>query len=139
MRGARVLKTWVGTQATVALRSAEAELVSLARGAAEGLGLHSLAGDLGQEARLRVRVDSSAVIGICSRTGVGKVRHLDTRLLWVQELVRDRRLIVQKVPGEANPADLLTKHLGAELISAHRARMSCWEREGRAQLAPSCV
>ena len=80
MRGAHVLKTWCGTQATVALSSAEAELVSLVRGAAEGLGLQSLAGDLGHEARLRVRVDSSAAIGICSRTGVGKVRHLDTRL-----------------------------------------------------------
>ena len=53
--------------------------------------------------------------------------------------MHDRVLEVEKVAGDENPADLLTKHLGAELISAHLARMSCWERAGRALLAPSCT
>ena len=85
---------------------------------------------------LRVHVDSSAAIGICRRTGVGKVRHLDTRLLWIQDLVRDRRVIVQKVCGSKNPADLMTKHLGAEQIWACTERLGCWPREGRADAAP---
>ena len=37
MRGSHVLRTWCGTQATVALSSAEAELIAAVRGAAEGL------------------------------------------------------------------------------------------------------
>ncbi len=49
---------------------------------------------------------------------------MDTRLLCVQELVRDQVLDVVNVAGD-DPADLLTKHLGAELISAHLPRMSC--------------
>ena len=84
LRGRHVLKTWSGTQATIALSSAEAELIALVKGAAEGLALRSLIADLGEECSLRVHVDSSAAIGICRRTGVGKVRHLDTRLLWAQ-------------------------------------------------------
>ncbi len=41
-----------------------------------------------------------------------------------------------KVAGVANPADLLTKHLGLEVASSHLSRLNCWPREGRAALAP---
>ena len=136
MRGRHVLKTWCGTQATVALSSAEAELIAAVRGAAEGLAARSLAEDFGDICRLRVHVDSSAAIGICKRTGVGKIRHLDTRLLWIQDLVRDGTVGVMKVAGEYNPADLMTKHLGSDSISAHLVRLECWARDGRARVAP---
>ncbi len=43
MRGGHVLKTWCTAQATVALSSAEAELVAAVRGAAEGLASQALA------------------------------------------------------------------------------------------------
>ena len=58
LRGSHVLKTWCGTQATVALSSAEAELVAAVRGAAEGLAARSLPADLGSASCLRVHVDS---------------------------------------------------------------------------------
>ena len=38
---------------------------------------------LGEELDLEVLTDSSAAIWICRRKGVGKVRHLDTNLLWI--------------------------------------------------------
>ena len=136
LRGDHVLKTWCSTQATVALSSAEAELVSAVKGAAEGLAVQSLVRDFGCDCALRVNMDSSAAIGICKRTGVGKIRHLDTRLLWLQERVRCGAIEVVKVAGAQNPADLMTKHLGADDISAHLVRLGCWPREGRAQLAP---
>ena len=138
LRGSHVLKTWCGTQATVALSSAEAELVAAVRGAAEGLSARSLAQDLGSDCQLRVHIDSSAAIGICKRSGIGKIRHLDTRLLWIQDLVRNGTIEVIKVAGTINPADLMTKHLGADEISAHLTRLCCWEREGRARSAPMC-
>jgi hypothetical protein len=136
MRGRHVLKTWSGTQATIALSSAEAELIAAVRAAAEGLAVRSLVRDFGLDCGLRIHVDSSAAIGICKRTGVGKIRHLDTRLLWIQEGVRDGTFEVIKVLGTENPADLMTKHLGAEQISECLTRLSGWEREGRAQAAP---
>jgi hypothetical protein len=139
LRGRHVLKTWSGTQATIALSSAEAELIAAVKGAAEGLAVRSLVRDFGRNCALRVHVDSSAAIGICRRTGVGKVRHLDTRLLWVQELVRDGTLEVIKVAGTENPADLMTKHLAADLISAHLTKLDCFARKGRAELAPKCI
>ncbi len=76
---------------------------------------------------------------MCRRAGVGKTRHWDTRSVWIQELVRDQVRDVDRVAGDEIPVDLLTKHLGGELISAHLSRMSCWEPVGRALLAPGCT
>ena len=40
-----------------------------------------------------------------------KDRHLDIKELWLQSEVRDGHIEVKHVPGETNPADLLTKQL----------------------------
>ena len=43
--------------------------------------------------------------------GVGRVRHIQTRFLWVQERVRQGDLRVLQVQGSSNAADLGTKIL----------------------------
>ena len=138
MRGEHTLKTWCNTQTTIALSSAEAELIAAVRGSSEGLAARSLVEDLGSACKVRVHVDSSAAIGICKRSGIGKIRHLDTRLLWIQDKVRDGTIGIVKIAGTENPADLMTKHLDADSIAANLTRLSCWPKEGRAQSAPSC-
>ena len=45
-------------------------------GTSEGLGIQSIAHDLGKDLTLTVFADSSAAIGICNRSGIGRVRHL---------------------------------------------------------------
>ena len=137
MRGSHVLKTWATTQPTIALSSAEAELIAAVRGAAEGISARTLCTDFGRECRLRVHLDSSAAIGVSRRCGVGKIRHLDTRLLWIQERVHAGDLEVVKVAGEENPADLMTKHLSEEALSKCLARLGCWPRTGRAASTPN--
>ena len=109
MVGGGVLKTWSGTQATVALSSGEAEYNAVTRASAEGLGMVALMGDLGWPSQLRVWIDSSAAKSIASRMGLGKVRHLEVKFLWLQEAVRRKRLELRKVRGDCNPADWLTK------------------------------
>ena len=34
-------------------------------------------------------VDAAAAIGVAQRVGLGKLRHLETQSLWLQESVRD--------------------------------------------------
>ena len=63
---------------------------------------------------LRVRMDSSAARGIFGRTGPGRIRHLHTRYLWVQEKVRRKELSTDSVKGDENEADLGTKILTGE-------------------------
>ncbi len=137
MLGQHAIKHWSSTQSSISLSSGEAEFAGVIRGARQGLGYQALLRDLGVEAPLRVWTDSSAAIGICSRPGLGKMRHLDTHTLWIQQAVRTGRVDLRKVPGDQNPADLLTKH------SLTRARMDklvslfgCYYLGGRAESAP---
>ena len=53
--------------------------------------------------------DSSAAKSIAQREGVGKVRHLDTRALWLQAEVKLGRLSMLKVGTDDNLADIGTK------------------------------
>ncbi len=134
--GWHVVKTWSSTQATVALSSGEAELYSLVKGAAQTLGLISLARDFGIQLEGRVHTDASAALGIVSRQGLGKVRHLRVQYLWIQERVRKGDLAMKKVPGAENPADLLTKHLAAADMLRHTEDLCITLHNDRADAAP---
>ena len=103
------VKSWSKTHSPIALSSGEAEYYSLVKDAVEGLGVQSLARDLGWELDIILWVDSSAAKSMASRKGVGKVRHVHVRELWLQDAVRQQRLCLRKVPGVSNPADVLTK------------------------------
>ena len=87
---------------------------------ASELGFQALMRDVGIEAPLRVRIDSTAAVGICTRQGLGKLRHLDTHTLWIQQAVRTGRVDLRKVPGDANPADL-----GTKILTGDRIRQLC--------------
>ena len=137
MLGQHAIKHWSSTQPSVSLSSGEAEFYGVVRGAGQGLGYQALLQDLGVVLPLRVRTDSSAAIGICSRQGLGKLRHLDTHTLWVQQAVRSGRLELKKVLGDENPADLLTKHsLSRERLQKLVTLYDCHFRDGRAASAP---
>jgi hypothetical protein len=136
--GRHTLKTWSTTQTGVSLSSGEAEMHGVVKGAGVGLGFQSLLADLGIDIPLRVWTDSSAAIGICSRQGLGRLRHLETHTLWVQQAVRSGRVDLRKVKGETNPADLFTK----PLVSRERLGMlvdllGCRYKGGRAEVAPA--
>ena len=137
MFGKHTVKHWSSTQASISLSSGEAEFAGVIRGSGQGLGYQALLADLGVNVPLRVWTDSSAAIGICSRQGLGKLRHLDTHTLWIQQAVRSRRIDLRKVPGESNPADLLTKHsLSRQRIEELVALFGCRYTDGRAASAP---
>ena len=135
-RGGHLLKHWAVTQKTITLSSGEAELGGVVKAATEGIGLQSLAQDLGLEFSLQIFADSSAAIGICRRSGIGRVRHLAVGQLWVQERLRAGHFSLYKVIGTANPADLMTKHLSGPIINTHLATLHCELEQGRPASAP---
>ena len=67
------------TQHVVALSSGEAELYATDRAAAGGLQSVQLLTEARMELKLEVPTDSTANLGMHSRVGSGRVRHLDTR------------------------------------------------------------
>eukprot|EP00969_Alexandrium_andersonii_P324069 14318614-Alexandrium_andersonii.AAC.1 len=62
MPGAHAVKHGPTTQKIIARSSGEAELAGIGKGAAEGMGIASIAMDLGFSAGLRVYADRSAAI-----------------------------------------------------------------------------
>ena len=39
------------------------------------------------------------------------MRHLEVRHLWLQQAVKEQKVILRKVDGKKNPSDLMTKGL----------------------------
>ena len=111
LRGSHCLRTWCTTQKCVTLSSGEAELMALVKATSEALGLAQLADSWGLPLQINVLVDSSAALAVTARKGNGKLRHVRIGYLWVQELADTEVVQFVKVRGEANPADLMTKHL----------------------------
>ncbi len=134
--GFHTVKTWATTQAIIALSSGEAELYALTKGAANALGLVSLAADFGLRLNLHVHTDASAAVGIVHRQGVGKLRHIRVQYLWVQQKLQDGEMTVKKVPGQDNPADLMTKHLPVSDMCRHLEALCVATGRDRAQIAP---
>ena len=110
--GGGVVRSWSNRQATIALSSAEAEYYAATKTAAEAIAMQSFFQDLGWPATLMLKMDASAARAMATRQGVGRVRHLEVRHLWLQEVVRRGAVQVRQVPGRANPADVLTKPSG---------------------------
>ena len=61
--------------------------------------------------RIQLFTDSSAAKSFVSRTGLGRMKHLEIRDLWLQREVGLGKVLVNKVEGPRNPADLLIKYL----------------------------
>ena len=127
------------TQSTVSLSSGEAELHGICAGTAIGLGLKSLAKDLGFSYEVRVHSDATAAIGIARRRGLGKIRHLDCSDLWIQEKVRTKAISLHKVAGSENPADAFTKYVDRSTLEKAMAKINMRKATGRPKAAPDTL
>ena len=135
MLGGHSIKNWSKTQSLIALSSGESESYAALKASAEGLGLIAMLRDFGIIVNGKVLGDASAALGIIHRKGLGRTRHIDTGLLWIQKTAAEKRLEYAKVLGAENPADLLPKYLNAEVMDRHCAKFDTSFEEGRAAAA----
>ena len=99
----------VGQQSLLGQSSGESEFIGMHSVACDMVMFRNLYGWLGFRVEWRLLSDSAAAKGMACRRGVGKVRHLDIRTLYIQELVHNCNLRIIKVKGAVNKADLGTK------------------------------
>ena len=118
MVGKHCVKTWSSTQGAYALSSAEAEFYAMIEAVIRAKGVVNTMVELGFEVQheLQLHTDSSAAKSFVSRKGLGKMKHLEIRDLWLQREVALGKVTVNKVGGLKNPADLMTKYLRKEEI-----------------------
>ena len=100
MLGGHLVASSATTHKVVATSSGEADFYALTKSASRALGAVAMAADMTQVVK---RVDAKASKAIASIHGVGRVRHLHTQVLWVQEAVAGRELTIKKVLGVENP------------------------------------
>jgi len=101
----------------VATSSAEAEYYSLASGAIECLGVLSLLKEAGAPCSGQLRCDSSSGRALALREGFGRMKHVDVKMLWLQQVLSSGRLMLKATKGTENPADIGTKYLDASRLS----------------------
>ena len=112
-----LLAHWSRTQAVVAQSSCEAELLSMAEGGREGRFVQTVLKEIGDvESSLELYTDSASSAAVTMKRGMGRMKHLELRALYLQDEVRAGRLRVLHIGTNDNPADLLTKPLKAERI-----------------------
>jgi hypothetical protein len=77
--------------------------------------------ELGFDCPLTVYSDSSSALQVVHKKGLGKLRHIALRQLFLQEAIAAGTLKVAKVEGKFNVADIGTKHQSAEQLARTRS------------------
>ena len=70
------------------------------------------------EVRIEPLLDSAAARGVCRREGVGAIRHLSTKVHWLQQSVKRGVVTVGACTYAENRADLGQSHSCSQLATA---------------------
>ena len=124
-RGEHLLRHMSCLQTLVALSSGEAEYYVLIRGTCTSLGIQSHDQDWMIDVPIQIYSDSSAARSVARRRGIGgRLRHLQTRHVWLQSRVALGHLKLDVVAGEQNPADTLNETIAR--TQNPRVVGTCW-------------
>ena len=104
------------TQRVVSLSSAEAEYYSAVSGACDGLHMKYCIGFCMYDDGPTVNLlgDSSAARALINRQGTGRMKHLEGRILWLQQKVQEQLIRPVVVNTTWNLSDICTKSLAAK-------------------------
>ena len=120
------IKAFTRQQSSVAMSSAEAELIAITEGAKEAVGVvafvqHIYGPYWTSNVPPAAYSDSQAAINIGSMHGLlRRVRHVDLRVCWTQVAIHDKLITLTWVRGAENPADIFTKALAKPQIHHER-------------------
>ena len=110
--GGNWLHSYARTQKHITLSSTESEFVALVGGASEGLFLRAVIQHLVDgEVELKIYGDNTSSIAVASRDGVGRLKHVSGRLLWIQQRQQCGDLQLRRIDTITNTADVGTKVL----------------------------
>ena len=106
-------------QKTVTTSTTEAELLSLSHTARETIALYRLFDQIefDPEQEPLILCDNQQTVGLIQKErpqATSKLRHVDIHNLWLRQVHKDGKVMVQWVPTSDMPADGLTKPLSAQ-------------------------
>ena len=109
MRDGFLISAGARTQSVIAQSSCEAEYTAATAATSEAKFIQALFLACGQHVNIHLRSDSSGAIGVASRRGLQRLRHLDVRFLWLQAENASKNIRISNVPAPENVADAYTK------------------------------
>lgn len=102
-------------QSVVAKSTAEAEYIALSFCASEALWVRNFFSEIKRpfgDSPITIHVDNQSAIDLAKDpVHLSKTKHIDIHVHHVRDEVAKGRILVEHVPGTANPADILTKPL----------------------------
>ena len=104
-----LLYSYTRRQTVTAQSSAAAEFYATASGVSEGTLLRKVLAFFGQMLCLRALTDSAANHAMTHRLGAGKIRHLQTKVLRLQQLVYEHQLVMSWKAGRSTLYVLSTR------------------------------
>ena len=105
------------SQKALALSSCEAEVYAGTSATSDAvLMYHCICFCVGPNETVKVKLalDNAAGRSFFHHSGVGRIRHISLRVLWMQQKVREKFLSVRPVSTKQNPSDLGTKRLNRD-------------------------
>jgi len=135
-QGRTLNKRRAKTQPIIALSTAGAELLACEKGSTELMGMGSATEDFGTKEEMTPKVDATACHAIVSRTGVGRVRHLDVRRLWIQEKAQKGIIRYMRVSRQGHVVDSFTKAATNPEMEAALKKLNLSRPRGRPAAAP---
>ena len=130
MHGKHPIRSWSTTQRTIGLSSGEAELYAASKGGARTVALNRILKKIGCETKpVRLKLDANATKGALAKVGSGRMKHIETHELWLQEKVRAGEFRLEKIPRVVNCADMFTHSwkaaTGSEFLKQMSLKMDC--------------
>ena len=120
------------TQGLIALSSAEAEVYAAVSACCDAIYMkRCLEFVFEQTVSIQLLIDNSAARQILMRAGVGRVRHLSVKILWLQQQVERKMVSVVAVASSANVADLGTKRLPCHTMRRLMYEVGVYDGSGR--------
>ena len=112
------LTSFSRSRSCVATSSGMAEYYAMCSTAEELFHLRTILEHFGFSVNITFFCDLVAAPGIAQRAGLGKVKALAVKTLWLQEVVRERELQIKSIASKADKADLGTKVLPVARLNA---------------------
>ena len=123
----------------IAQSSCEAEHIAATAATTEAKYIQALFLACGQHVNIHLRSDSSGAIGVASRRGLQRLRHLDVRFLWLQAETANKNIRISKVLGPENVADAGTKPADRRSLEFCRSKMGVTEISVTCSSQSSCL
>ena len=133
------------TQASISHSSAEAELYATTQAAVESLAIKHFIKELksailSKDVKITLKTDSSASKTMASCLGISrKSEHIELRRLWIQDILSEGVMSLEKVGTHHNPSDVLTKFVQASVLGQHLPKLNLFKDHSLSQVFKFCA